>query len=147
MQSRVPLYIWTHLLIRNGIRRVTHQLLHLVNAPHLRVYLAQDLGALLQTEDDVLLDLGELDARRQLLELLELGVRLGQQGLLIFLAAQGQQGLLLVAFGNHLAGDVRLLVGENGDTPLVLVESVALDLHVEDGPVILVWIETARQGT
>lgn len=40
--------------------------------------LLEDLGSLLQAEDDVLLDLGELDVARQLLELLQLGVRLRQ---------------------------------------------------------------------
>lgn len=79
----------TYLLVRNGIGRLPHQLLDVVYAAHLGVDLLEDSCALLQAEDDVLLDLRKLDVGRELLELFQLGVRLGEEGLLVFLAAEG----------------------------------------------------------
>lgn len=121
-------------LVGNGVGRLPHELLDVLDAAHLAVNLLQDFGALLQAKDDVLLDLRKLDARRQLLELLELRVRLGEEALLVFFAAQGEQGARLVALGQHLAGNVGLLVGEDGDAALVLLELVALRLHVQNCP-------------
>lgn len=124
----------THILISDGVGRLAHQLLDVLYAAHLGVYLLEDLCALLQAEDDVLLYLRELDVGRQLLELLQLAVSLGEQRLLVLLAAQGEQGALLVALGQHLLGDLGLAVGEDGYAPLVLVQLVALGFEVEDGP-------------
>jgi hypothetical protein len=106
-----------------------------LDATHLGVDLLEDLGPLLQPEDDVLLDEGELDARDEAFELLELGVRLLQQRLLVFFAAEGEEGARLVAGRQHLLGDGRLLVRQDRDALLVLVELVALEFEVEDGPV------------
>lgn len=119
-----------HILIGDGVGGLAHELLDVLEPAHLGVDLLEDLGALLQAEDDVLLDLGELDARGEALELLELGVGLGEQGLLVLLLAQGGEGALLVALREHLPRDVGLAVREDGDAPLVLVELVALDLEV-----------------
>lgn len=119
-----------HILIGDGFGGLAHELLDVLEPAHLGMDLLEDLGALLQAEDDVLLDLGELDARGEALELLELGVGLGEQGLLVLLLAQGGEGALLVALREHLPRDVGLAVGEDGDAPLVLVELVALDLEV-----------------
>lgn len=99
------------------------------------MYFPENLAALLQAEDDVLLDLGELDVARQLLELLKLRVRLRQERLLVLLTAQRQKRSLLVAVGQALPRDLRLLLGQDFDAPLVLVELVALVLEVEDRPV------------
>lgn len=106
----------------------------MLQAAHLLVYVLQHLCALLQAKDDVLLYLRKLDARRQLLQLLQLRVRLGQQRLLVLFAPQREQRLGLVALGQHLLGNVRLLVRQNRYAPLVLVQLVALVLHVEDRP-------------
>lgn len=119
-----------HILVCDGVGGLAHQLLDVLEAAHLGVYLLENLCALLQAEDDVLLDLGELDARRQPLELLELGVGLCEQRLLVLLLAEGGERALLVALREHLPGDVGLAVRQDGDTPLVLVELVALDLEV-----------------
>lgn len=124
----------THILIRNSVGRLPHQFLDMLYAAHLGVYLLKHLGALLQAEYDVLLDLRELDVGRQLLELLELAIGLGEQRLLVLLAAQGEQGALLVALGQHLLGDLGLAVGEDGYAPLVLVQLVALGFEIKDGP-------------
>lgn len=133
------MHYFPNLLIRNRIGRLAHQLLDVLNPAHLRVDLLEHLGTLLEAEDDVLLYEGELDVGRELLQLLELRVRLDQQRLLVLLAPQGEEGALLVALGEHLLGDLRLLVGEDGDAALVLVQFVALDLHVQNGPVGFVF--------
>lgn len=83
----------------------------MLDATHLGVDLLEHAGALLEAVDDVLLDEGELDVAGELLQLGELGVRLDEELLLVLLAAQGEEGALLVAGGEHLARDVRLLVG------------------------------------
>lgn len=106
----------------------------MVDAAHFGVDLAEDLGALLEAEDDVLLDEGKLDGESELLELLELGVCLGEEGFLVFLAAEGEEGAFLVADGEHLFGDLGFFVGEEGYAALVLVEFVALGFEVEDCP-------------
>lgn len=124
----------TNLLVSDRIGCLAHELLDMLDAAHLRVYLLEDFGALLQAKDHVLLDHGELNRRCELLELLELGVGLLEEGLLVFLAAQGEQRARLVALGEHLLGNGRLLVREDGDAALVLVELIALELEVEDGP-------------
>jgi len=108
-----------------------------LDAAHLGVNLLQHLGPLLQAEDDVLLDQGELDARRQALELLELGVRLGEEGLLVLLAAEGEEGALLVALCEEGFRDLRLAVREDRYASLVLVELVALEFEVVDCSVFL----------
>jgi hypothetical protein len=69
----------TYLLIGNRVGRLAHELLHLVDAAHLAVDLGQYARALLEAEDDVLLDLRKLDVGRQLLELRQLGVGLAEQ--------------------------------------------------------------------
>ena len=104
----------------------------MLEAAHLGVDLFQDLGALLQAEQDILLYEGELDARGELLELLELGVGFGEQRLLVLFAAQRKEGPLLVAPGKRLARDLGFSVRQDGDAALVLVQLVALDLEVED---------------
>ena len=68
----------TNLLVRDRISRLAHEPLDVGKAAHLGVNLLEDLGALLQAEEDVLLDQGELDARCELLQLLKLAVRLGE---------------------------------------------------------------------
>jgi hypothetical protein len=88
---------------------------------HLGVDVVQHLGALLQPKHHVPLYQRELDAGGELLELLELGVRLGQQRLLVLLPAQRQKRPFPVALGQHLLRNVRLLVCQDGDAPLVLV--------------------------
>lgn len=93
----------------------------MLNAAHLGVNLRQHFRALLQAKHDVLLDLRKLDAGRQPLQLLQLRIRLGQQRLLVLLAPQRQQRPLLVALGQHLLGNVRFLIREDGDAALVLV--------------------------
>ncbi len=105
----------------------------MLDAAHLGVDLLEHARALLQAEDDVLLYQGELDAVGELLQLGQLGVRLGQELLLVLLAAQGEEGALLVAGREELARHVRLLVRQQDDAALVLVELVALELEVEDG--------------
>ncbi|RBQ80867.1 hypothetical protein VDGD_21129 [Verticillium dahliae] len=120
------------LLVREGLGVLAHHALDALNAAHLGLDILEHARALLQPEHDVLLYERELDVGRQVLQLGELGVRLGEQGLLVLLAAQGEQGLVLVALGEHLLCDGRLLVGQEGDALLVLVELVALELHVED---------------
>lgn len=107
----------------------------MIDAAHLGVDLPEHARALLQAEDDVLLYEGELDVAGELLELGQLGVRLGEQLLLVLLPPQREEGALLVAGREHLARDVRLLVRQDDDAALVLVELVALELQVEDGPV------------
>jgi hypothetical protein len=124
----------TYPLVRNRVCRVPHQLLDVLDAAHLGVDLAQHARALLQAEHDVLLDQRELDARRQLLELRQLRVRLGEERLLVLLAAQGEQRALLVVLREHGARDGGFAVGQDGDAPLVLVEAVALGFEVEDSP-------------
>lgn len=137
----------TYLLISNGIGRLAHELLDVLDPADLGVYLLQHLGALLQAEHHVLLDHGELDRGRELLELLELGVRFLEEGLLVFLPAEGEQRAGLVAFREHLFRDGGLLVGQDGDAALVLVELVALELKVEDGPgTMRVSRPRSRQG-
>lgn len=100
---------------------------------HFGVYLLEHLGALLQAEDNVLLYLRELDIGRQLLELFELAVGLGEKGLLVLLPAKCEESALLVALCEHLPRDFGLAVREHGDASLVLMELVALDFQVEDG--------------
>lgn len=102
----------------------------MLDAAHLGVDLLEHLGALLQAEDDVLLDQRELDAARELLELRQLRVRLLQQRLLVFLPPQREQRALLVARREHLPRYGRLFVREHRDAPLVLVQLVALEFHV-----------------
>lgn len=121
-------------MVGNRIGRLAHELLDVLDAAHLRVDFLQDLCALLQTEHDVLLDHGELDRGGELLELLELGVRLLEEGLLVLFPAQGEERARLVALGEHLFRDGGLFVGQDGDAALVLVQLVALELEVEDRP-------------
>lgn len=127
---------YAYILVGNRFGCLAHKLFDLVDAAHLGVDLLENIAALLQAEYDVLLNLGELDVARQLLELLELSVGLGQQRLLVLLAAQSQQRPLLIAVGQALPRDFRLLLGQNLDAPLVLVELVALCLQVEDRPIV-----------
>lgn len=122
-------------MVGDSVGRVAHELLDMFDTAHLLVNLLQHLCALLQAEDDVLLDLRKLDVARQLLKLLELRVRLDQKRLLVLFAPQCQQSALLVALGQHLLGDVCLLVGEDRYASLVLAQLVALVLHVQDRPV------------
>lgn len=122
-------------MISNRLSRIAHELLDVVEAAHLAVDLLQDAGALAQAVDDVLLDEGELDGARQLLQLGQLRVRLGQQLLLVLLAPQGQERPRLVPRRRHPPRHLRLLVCQDCDAPLVLVQLVALDLEVEDRPV------------
>lgn len=123
-----------YLLVSDGVGRLAHELLDVLDAAHLGVDLLQDLGALLQAEHDVLLDHGELDGRGELLELFELGVRLLEEGLLVLFPAEGEEGALLVALCEHLLRDGSFLIREDSDAALVLVELVALELEVEDRP-------------
>ena len=104
------------------------------NDAHLGMDLLEDPSSLLQTKQNILLYLGELDLGRQPLQLLQLRVRLGQERLLILFAPQGEERSFLVALGEHLPRNIRLLVRQNGDAPLVLMELVALVLHVQDRP-------------
>lgn len=104
----------------------------MLDAAHLGVDLLEDAGALLQAEDDVLLDQGELDAARELLELGQLGVRLGQELLLVLLAAQGEERALLVARRQHPTRHVCFLVCQDADSFVVLPELVSLEFQVED---------------
>ena len=62
----------------------------------------------------------------------ELGVCLGEEGFLVFLAAEGEEGAFLVACCEHLLGDLGFFVGKEGYAALVLVEFVALGFEVED---------------
>lgn len=106
----------------------------MLNAAHLGVYLLQNLGTLLQAKYNILLDHGELDGGGEFLELLELGVRLLEEGLLVLFAAEGEEGAWLVALCEHLLRDGGFLICQDGDAALILVELVALELHVEDCP-------------
>lgn len=137
----------SHLLVCNRVGRLAHELLDVLDAAHLGVDLLQDLCALLQTKDYVLLDEGELDVARELLKLVELRIRLGEQGLLVFFAPQGEEGALLVAPRQHLARNVRLLVRQHRDATLVLVQLIALDLEVEYRPVEQVGERVSVDGT
>ena len=128
--------LFAYLLVRDGLGRLAHELLDVLDTAHLGVDLLKHARALLQAEDDILLDEGELDVARQLLELGELGVRLDEELLLVLLAPQGEERALLVARREHLPRDVRFFVRQEHDAPLVLVELVALELQVEDGSVV-----------
>lgn len=129
-EPRPVLHAATHILIRDRVGRLAHELLHVLDPAHLGVYLLQHLGALLQAEHDVLLDQGELDARGQLLQLLQLRVRPREQRFLVLLPPEGEQCALLVALPEHLPRDGGLPVGEDGYAALILVKLVALGLEV-----------------
>lgn len=109
------------MLVCDSVRCFAHQLLHVLNTTHFDMDLLQNLSTLLQTKHDILLYLRKLDIGREFLQLLELRIRLFEERLLVLFAPEGQQRALLVALGQHLSRDVRLLVGEDGDASLVLV--------------------------
>lgn len=124
-----------HLLIRPRLLVLRHEPLHPLDAAHFGVDLLQDLGALRQAEEDIFLYEGELDVGREVLQLGELGIRLGEERLLELLAAEGEEGAVLVALGQELTGGGGLPVGQDGDALLVLLQLVALELEVQDCPV------------
>lgn len=124
----------TYLLISNGIGRLAHQLLHVLDAAHLGVDLLEHLCTLLQSKQDVFLDESKLDAGGELLELLQLAVCLGEERFLVLLASEGEEGAFLVALGEHLFCYLGLAVGQDGYTLLVLVELVPLVLEVKNSP-------------
>jgi hypothetical protein len=111
----------TYLLVGDGVGGLAHELLDVLDAAHLGVDLLEHARALLQAKHNVLLDLRKLDAAHQLLELLELRVRLGQLRLLVLLVPQGQQRALLVALGQHLARHLRLALRQGANLFLVPV--------------------------
>ena len=115
----------------------------MLDPAHLGVDLLEHARPLLQAKDNVLLDQRELDGGRQLLELLQLPVRLGQERLLVLLAAQGEESAFLVVLGEHFPRDGGFSVREHGDAPLVLVQAVALGFEVEDRPrgdgLVMAW--------
>jgi len=86
----------TDFLVGNRVGRLAHQLLDVLDAAHLAVDLLQHLSALLQTKYHILLDQGELDAGRELLQLFQLSVCLSEERLLVLLAAEGEECALLV---------------------------------------------------
>lgn len=94
------------------------------------MYLLEHLGALLQAKHDILLYERELDVGGQLLQLLQLCVRLCEERLLVFLPAEGEERALLVTLGQHLPRDLGFSVGEDRYAPLVLVEPVPLGLEI-----------------
>ena len=108
----------------------------MLEAAHLGVDGLENAVALLQAEEDVLLDLGELDAAHELLELLQLAVGPREQLLLVLFPPQREQGPRLVARRQHLPRHVRLAGHQGQDAPLVLLELVALEFEIEDGPVV-----------
>lgn len=93
----------------------------MIQAAHLSVNRLENLGSLLQAKDDILLYKSKLHIRRQLFQLFELRIRLGQQRFLVLFTPQRQQGFLLVASGEHLLRDIGLLVGQDSDASLVLM--------------------------
>lgn len=68
----------TYLLVGYSLGIIAHELLHVVYSAHFCMDLLEDLGALLQAEDDILLNLGEFDIGREFLELFKLSVCLGE---------------------------------------------------------------------
>jgi len=98
-------------LICNGLRRIPHKLLYVLYPSHLGVDLLEHPRPLLQPEYHILLYQRKLHARRQLLKLLELGVRLGEERFLVLFASEGEERAFLVASSEHLARDLRFLVG------------------------------------
>lgn len=99
------------------------------------MYLFQYRRALLQTKDHVLLNQSKLYIRSQSLKLSQLLVRLLQQAFLILLPPQSKQGSFLIAIAQAFLGNVGLTGGDGCNALLVLVEFVALDLHVQDSSV------------
>ena len=60
---------------------------------------------------------------------------------MVFLAAKSEEGAGLVASGETFFGNCCFAGSQSGDFFLVLVESVALDFHVEDGSAVGFSIE------
>lgn len=103
--------IQTNLLVRNSLRRLAHQLLHVLDSAHLGVNLTEHSRALLQAEEDIFLDECELDRRGQALELFELRVGFGEEGLLVLFASQREESAWLVAACEERSGGLGLAVG------------------------------------
>lgn len=66
----------TYLLVCDGICCIAHQLLNMLYTAHLGVDLLENLCALLQPKQYILLYLRKLDVRRKLLQLFQLRIRL-----------------------------------------------------------------------
>ena len=112
---------WTYLLIHPRIFSITHQLLHAFNPTNLLVDSLQNLRALLQAKQYILLHQSKLDLPGQLLQLGKLGIGFCQQAILIFLAAQREKRPVAVISREALLCDGCFAVGEYGDALLVLV--------------------------
>lgn len=111
----------TYLLVSNLVRRLAHKLLDPLDAADLGVDVHEDLCALLEAAQHLLLDLRHLDALRELLELVELAVGLCEDRLLVLPLAEGEEGALLVAGREVPPRGLGLLGYEDIDAFLVLL--------------------------
>lgn len=111
---------WTHPLIRDRVRRLAHELVDVLDR-HFAVQLLEHGVALLEAEKHVLLDQRELDGgdlapsaprprtwTDELLERLELIVRLDQKLLLILASPQRRQRSVLAARSERVLGGLTL---------------------------------------
>ena len=90
---------------------------------------------MLQPKQHILLYQCELNLARQLLQLCELTVGLGEERFLVFLASESEKGSPPIIARKAFFCDRSFAVGEDGDAFLVLVYLIALVLEVEDCPV------------
>ena len=117
-----------HLLVRNGICALPHELLYILY-PHLIVQFLEDTRPLLQPIQYILFNPRKLDALHQVLECSELFIRLDEEGLLVFTTTESQQGALLVACAESEPGSLLLCGKHSFDPTLVLAQLVALKLE------------------
>lgn len=115
-----------NLLIGPRLFRLAHQFLHTFQAAHLFLDRLQDIRPLLQPKKDILLHERKLYPARQLLQLLQLRVRLRQQRLLVFLAAKSEEGAATVVTRETFFRNRGFAVCKDGYPLLILMELVAL---------------------
>ena len=96
--------------------------------------LPQHCGTLLQAEYNILLHQRKLHIRGQHFELCQLPVRLRQQALLVLFAPESELRLVGVTAPEAFFRDLGLAGGDYSYALLVLMQLVALVLHVQDRP-------------
>ena len=124
----------TYLLVCSCLLILAHQLLHVLYAAHLLVDLLQHRSTLLQAKQNILLHKCKFHVARQLLELSQLRVRLGQQRFLVLLAPECEFRTGGITLCKTLFGYLLLAARQDGNALLVLVQFIALVLHVQDRP-------------